>query len=465
MAEITLEFDTIAAISTPPGEGAISIVRLSGDQAVQLADKVYQSGNKRLSEVPSHTIHYGHIVDPKSNQLVDEVMVSVMRAPKTFTREDVVEINCHGGIVVVNQILQLLLREGARLAEPGEFTKRAFLNGRVDLSQAEAVMDLIRAKTDKAMGLALNQLDGNLSALIRSLRQEILETLAQVEVNIDYPEYDDVEELTTKLLLEKAQMNQQRIQALLATSKQGKVLREGLSTAIIGRPNVGKSSLLNHLLREEKAIVTDIAGTTRDVIEEYVNVRGVPLKLIDTAGIRETEDVVERIGVERSRKALAEADLILLVLNQSEPLTAEDEQLLEATSGLKRIILLNKTDLPAQLEQEKLKKLIENEPVFSISVAKNDGLDRLESAISDLFFSGETGERDATYVSNTRHIALLEKASLSLEEVIAGIDSGMPVDLVQIDMTRCWDYLGEVVGDSVQDELITQLFSQFCLGK
>ena len=460
MAEITLEFDTIAAISTPPGEGAISIVRLSGDQAVQLADKVYQSGNKRLSEVPSHTIHYGHIVDPKSNQLVDEVMVSVMRAPKTFTREDVVEINCHGGIVVVNQILQLLLREGARLAEPGEFTKRAFLNGRVDLSQAEAVMDLIRAKTDKAMGLALNQLDGNLSALIRSLRQEILETLAQVEVNIDYPEYDDVEELTTKLLLEKAQMIQQRIQALLATSKQGKVLREGLSTAIIGRPNVGKSSLLNHLLREEKAIVTDIAGTTRDVIEEYVNVRGVPLKLIDTAGIRETEDVVERIGVERSRKALAEADLILLVLNQSEPLTAEDEQLLEATSGLKRIILLNKTDLPAQLEQEKLKKLIENEPVFSISVAKNDGLDRLESAISDLFFSGETGERDATYVSNTRHIA-----SLSLEEVIAGIDSGMPVDLVQIDMTRCWDYLGEVVGDSVQDELITQLFSQFCLGK
>ncbi|HHA4238416.1 TPA: tRNA uridine-5-carboxymethylaminomethyl(34) synthesis GTPase MnmE [Enterococcus faecium] len=465
MAEITLEFDTIAAISTPPGEGAISIVRLSGDQAVQLADKVYQSGNKRLSEVPSHTIYYGHIVDPKSNQLVDEVMVSVMRAPKTFTREDVVEINCHGGIVVVNQILQLLLREGARLAEPGEFTKRAFLNGRVDLSQAEAVMDLIRAKTDKAMGLALNQLDGNLSALIRSLRQEILETLAQVEVNIDYPEYDDVEELTTKLLLEKAQMIQQRIQALLATSKQGKVLREGLSTAIIGRPNVGKSSLLNHLLREEKAIVTDIAGTTRDVIEEYVNVRGVPLKLIDTAGIRETEDVVERIGVERSRKALAEADLILLVLNQSEPLTAEDEQLLEATSGLKRIILLNKTDLPAQLEQEKLKKLIENEPVFSISVAKNDGLDRLESAISDLFFSGETGERDATYVSNTRHIALLEKASLSLEEVIAGIDSGMPVDLVQIDMTRCWDYLGEVVGDSVQDELITQLFSQFCLGK
>ncbi|MBF8807105.1 MAG: tRNA uridine-5-carboxymethylaminomethyl(34) synthesis GTPase MnmE [Enterococcus lacertideformus] len=465
MAVITLEFDTIAAISTPPGEGAISIVRLSGDQAVTIADKVYKCGKKCLLEVPSHTIHYGHIVDPKNEQLVDEVMISVMRAPKTFTREDIVEINCHGGIVVVNQILQLLLREGARLAEPGEFTKRAFLNGRIDLSQAEAVMDLIRAKTDKAMGLALNQLDGNLSSLIRSLRKEILETLAQVEVNIDYPEYDDVEELTTKLLFEKATMIQQQIQQLLMTSKQGKVLREGLSTAIIGRPNVGKSSLLNHLLQEEKAIVTDIAGTTRDVIEEYVNVRGVPLKLIDTAGIRETEDVVERIGVERSKKALSEADLVLLVLNQSEPLTIEDEQLLEATKGLKRVILLNKTDLPQQIEKEKLKLWTASEPVFAVSVAKNDGLEQLEIAISDLFFGGQTGERDATYVSNTRHIALLEKAAISLAEVVSGIEAGMPADLVQIDMTRCWDYLGEVVGDSVQDELITQLFSQFCLGK
>ncbi|EAC9982067.1 tRNA uridine-5-carboxymethylaminomethyl(34) synthesis GTPase MnmE, partial [Listeria monocytogenes] len=396
---------------------------------------------------------------------MDEVMLSVMKKPRTFTREDVVEINCHGGIVVVNQLLQLVLRQGARLAEPGEFTKRAFLNGRVDLSQAEAVMDLIRAKTDKAMNLAVNQLDGNLSHLIRTLRQEILETLAQVEVNIDYPEYDDVEELTTRLLLEKATMVKGQIQALLATAQQGKILREGLSTAIIGRPNVGKSSLLNHLLREEKAIVTDIAGTTRDVIEEYVNVRGVPLKLIDTAGIRETEDVVEKIGVERSRKALAEAELILLVLNQSEGLTQEDKQLLELTAGSRRIILLNKTDLEPKLAPAELAQYAADEPIFSVSVLTSEGLDQLEQAIADLFFGGKTTDKDASYLSNTRHIALLENAVQSLSEVIQGIEAGMPVDLVQIDMTRCWDYLGEVVGDSVQDELITQLFSQFCLGK
>lgn len=465
MVSITQEFDTIAAISTPPGEGAISIVRLSGEQAISIADAVFQSGKKKLIDVSSHTIHYGHIFDPEKYQMMDEVMVSIMRKPKTFTREDIVEINCHGGIVVVNQILQLVLRQGARLAEPGEFTKRAFLNGRVDLSQAEAVMDLIRAKTDKAMNLAINQLDGNLSRLIRQLRQEILETLAQVEVNIDYPEYDDVEELTTRLLLEKANQVQKQIQALLQTAQQGKILREGLRTAIIGRPNVGKSSLLNHLLREEKAIVTDIAGTTRDVIEEYVNVRGVPLKLVDTAGIRETEDIVEKIGVERSRKALSEADLILLVLNQSESLTTEDKQLLDITSGNKRIILLNKTDLPSRINQEDLVPYLENEPALPISVLTSEGLDQLEQAIADLFFGGNTGDKDASYLSNTRHIALLEKAEHSLAEVIQGIESGMPVDLVQIDMTRCWDYLGEIVGDSVQDELITQLFSQFCLGK
>lgn len=465
MAEITQEFDTIAAISTPPGEGAISIVRMSGTEAVAICDRIYSCGKKRLADVASHTIHYGHIIDPTTDQPLDEVMVSVMRAPKTFTREDVVEINCHGGIVVVNQILQLLLKMGARLAEPGEFTKRAFLNGRIDLSQAEAVMDLIRAKTDQAMHLALHQLDGDLSNLIRHLRQEILETLAQVEVNIDYPEYDDVEEMTTKLLLEKATQVKAQIAQLLQTAQQGKILREGLNTTIVGRPNVGKSSLLNHLLKEDKAIVTEVAGTTRDVIEEYVNVRGVPLKLIDTAGIRETQDLVEKIGVEKSRQALAKADLILLVLDQSEPLTQEDEQLLEVTRGNKRILLLNKTDLPAQLDSQALQKAAPNEPLFAVSVLKNQGLDQLEQAIADLFFGGKTGEKDASYLSNARHIGLLENAAQALDEVIAGIAAGMPVDLVQIDMTRCWDFLGEVVGDSVQDELITQLFSQFCLGK
>lgn len=461
---ITQEFDTIAAISTPPGEGAISIVRLSGTDAFAIAKKVFQT-KEDLGAVASHTIHYGHIVDPNEAQLVDEVMLTVLRAPRTFTREDIVEINCHGGIVVTNQILQLVMRQGARLAEPGEFTKRAFLNGRVDLSQAEAVMDLIRAKTDKAMHVALDQLDGNLSKLIRSLRQEILETLAQVEVNIDYPEYDDVEELTTQLLLEKTTSVQQQIKQLLQTAQEGKILREGLATAIIGRPNVGKSSLLNYFLQEEKAIVTEIAGTTRDVIEEYVNVRGVPLKLIDTAGIRETEDVVEKIGVERSRKVLAEADLILLVLNQSEALTPADRDLITATAETKRIVVLNKTDLAPAFSVADIKELINDSSLIETSVISTTGLTQLENEIKELFFSGVGGDRDATYISNNRHIALLEQAELALGEVISGIEIGMPVDLVQIDLTRCWDLLGEVIGDSVQDELITQLFSQFCLGK
>lgn len=462
---MTLEFETIAAISTPPGEGAIGIVRLSGEQAIEIADRVYRSGSKALAEQKSHTIHYGHIENPKTNETIDEVMVSVMREPKTFTREDVVEINCHGGITSVNQVLQCVLQNGARLAEPGEFTKRAFLNGRIDLSQAEAVMDLIRAKTDRAMHVALKQLDGNLSNLIRDLRLDILDTLAQVEVNIDYPEYDDVEEMTSKLLIEKAKLVKASIQQLLETASQGKILREGLATAIIGRPNVGKSSLLNYLLDEEKAIVTDIAGTTRDVIEEYISVKGVPLKLIDTAGIRETEDIIERIGVERSRQALSDADLVLLVFNQSESLTIEDKALIEATSQHHRIIILNKMDLPNKLDLAELETLVDPESIVKTSILSKSGVDVLEKKIAALFFTGQTGERDATYVSNVRHIALLNDAEEALDEVINGVEAGMPVDLIQIDMTRCWDLLGEITGDSVQDELLTQLFSQFCLGK
>ena len=459
------EFDTIAAISTAPGEGAIGIVRISGDLAISIASSIYQCGTKQLEEQNTHTIHYGHIVDPKSGEVYDEVMVSVLRAPKTFTREDIVEINCHGGIVAINRVLQLVLRIGARLAEPGEFTKRAFLNGRIDLSQAEAVMDLIRAKTDKSMQLAMRQLDGQLSHLIQNLRQEILNTLAQVEVNIDYPEYDDVEEMTLQLLREKTQQVLQGIRALLNTASQGKILRDGLKTAIVGRPNVGKSSLLNVLLREEKAIVTDIAGTTRDTIEEYVNVRGVPLQLIDTAGIRETDDVVEKIGVERSRKALKEADFVLLLLNQSETLQEEDIRLLETTKGMKRIILFNKTDLPSKLSTEDIAPYANEEEIVTTSMLNKEGIDQLEEKIAGYFFQGQMNERDATYLSNTRHIALLEKAEQALVEVQNGIEMEMPVDLIQIDFTRAWDLLGEITGDSVQDELLTQLFSQFCLGK
>lgn len=459
------ENDTIAAISTPVGEGGISIIRISGEDAVAVAKRLYH-GSKDLAQVASHTINYGHIVDPDTGAEVDEVMVSVMRAPHTYTCEDVVEINCHGGLLATNRILQLVLSYGARMAEPGEFTKRAFLNGRIDLSQSEAVMDLIRAKTDKSMKVALNQLDGDLSRLIRHLRQDILDVLAQVEVNIDYPEYDAVEEMTTKMLKEKALDIQQRIQALLKTAKQGKVLREGLATAIIGRPNVGKSSLLNTLLHEDKAIVTDVAGTTRDVIEEYVNVDGVPLKLIDTAGIRDTDDTVEKIGVERSKRALDAADLILLLIDSSAPLTAEDCELLTATHGKQRIVILNKTDLPRRVDLDELKKLTDGDALIETSIIKHEGMDQLGQQISKMFFNeGIESSQNNVMVTNARHIGLLHQANAALSDVLKGINAGMPVDLVQIDMTRCWDLLGEITGDSYQDELLDQLFSQFCLGK
>ena len=456
---ITREFDTIAAISTPLGEGAIGIVRLSGTDSFKIAQKIFKG--KDLNSVASHTLNYGHIVNPDKDEILDEVMVGAMRSPKTFTREDIIEINTHGGIAVTNEILQLVIREGARLAEPGEFTKRAFLNGRVDLTQAEAVMDIIRAKTDKAMNIAVKQLDGSLSDLINNTRQEILNTLAQVEVNIDYPEYDDVEEATTEIILEKTTEFEALLTNLLKTARRGKILREGISTAIIGRPNVGKSSLLNNLLREEKAIVTDIEGTTRDVIEEYVNINGVPLKLVDTAGIRETEDIVERIGVERSRKALKEADLVLLVLNASEPLTDQDRQLLEISQDSNRIILLNKVDLPQQIELDEIPA-----DHIKISVLKNQNINQIEDRINALFFENAgLVEQDATYLSNARHISLIEKAVESLQAVNEGLAMGMPVDLLQVDLTRTWEILGEITGDAAPDELITQLFSQFCLGK
>lgn len=459
-----MDFDTITSISTPMGEGAIGIVRLSGPEAVEIGDKLYK-GKKKLKDVPSHTINYGHIIDPETDEVVEEVMISVLRAPKTFTREDIIEINCHGGILTINRILELTMTHGARMAEPGEYTKRAFLNGRIDLSQAEAVMDFIRSKTDRASKVAMNQIEGRLSDLIKRQRQSILEILAQVEVNIDYPEYDDVEDATTEFLLAQSKKIKNEIDQLLETGTQGKIMREGLSTVIVGKPNVGKSSMLNNLIQDNKAIVTEVAGTTRDVLEEYVNVRGVPLRLVDTAGIRDTEDIVEKIGVERSRKALSEADLILFVLNNNEPLTEEDRTLYEVIKNEDAIVIVNKTDLERQLDIEEVKTMIGDTPLIQTSMLKQEGIDELELQIRDLFFGGEVQNQDMTYVSNSRHISLLKQARQTIQDAIDAAEAGIPMDMVQIDLTRTWEILGEIIGESASDELINQLFSQFCLGK
>ncbi|MCO4329608.1 tRNA uridine-5-carboxymethylaminomethyl(34) synthesis GTPase MnmE [Staphylococcus hyicus] len=458
------QLDTITSISTPMGEGAIGIVRLSGHDAVEIADKLYK-GKSKLKDVASHTINYGHIIDPETNETVEEVMVSVLRAPRTFTREDIIEINCHGGILTINRVLELTMTHGARIAEPGEYTKRAFLNGRIDLSQAEAVMDFIRAKTDRASKVAQNQIEGRLSDMIKAQRQSILEILAQVEVNIDYPEYDDVEDATTEFLLERSKAIKTDIQKLLDTGVQGKIMREGLSTVIVGKPNVGKSSMLNSLIHDNKAIVTEIAGTTRDVLEEYVNVRGVPLRLVDTAGIRETEDIVERIGVERSRKALSEADLILFVLNYNEALTEEDRKLYEVIKNEDAIVIINKMDLEQRLNIDELKAMVGDMPIIETSILKQQGIDDLELQIKDLFFGGEVQSQDMTYVSNSRHISLLKQAKQAIQDAIDAAEMGVPMDMVQIDLTRTWEILGEIIGESASEELIDQLFSQFCLGK
>ena len=459
-----MDFDTITSISTPMGEGAIGIVRLSGPEAVEIGDKLYK-GKKKLKDVPSHTINYGHIIDPETHEVVEEVMISVLRAPKTFTREDIIEINCHGGILTINRILELTMTHGARMAEPGEYTKRAFLNGRIDLSQAEAVMDFIRSKTDRASKVAMNQIEGRLSDLIKQQRQSILEILAQVEVNIDYPEYDDVEDATTEFLLAQSKKIKNEIDQLLETGTQGKIMREGLSTVIVGKPNVGKSSMLNNLIQDNKAIVTEVAGTTRDVLEEYVNVRGVPLRLVDTAGIRDTEDIVEKIGVERSRKALSEADLILFVLNNNEPLTEEDRTLYEVIKNEDAIVIVNKTDLERRLDIEEVKTMIGDTSLIQTSMLKQEGIDELELQIRDLFFGGEVQNQDMTYVSNSRHISLLKQARQTIQDAIDAAEAGIPMDMVQIDLTRTWELLGEIIGESASDELINQLFSQFCLGK
>lgn len=457
-----MDFDTIAAISTPVGEGAISIVRLSGPKAISITNSLFQG--KDLQKVMSHTLHYGKVIDPSSKEIADEVIVSVMRAPKTFTCEDVVEINCHGGLIAVQRILEMVLQQGARLAEPGEFTKRAFLNGRIDLSQAEAVMDVIQSKTSQAMNVALNQLDGKLSRLIKKLRQELIETIAHVEVNIDYPEYDDVEEMSHEMMQEKTKYVLDEIENLLQVAEQGKILREGIKTAIIGRPNVGKSSLMNSLVQEERAIVTDIPGTTRDVIEEYVNVRGIPLQLIDTAGIRETKDIVEKIGVERSHKILKEADLVLFMLNHNEKLTADDRMIFDLIKEMNYIVIINKVDLEQSLDIDEVKQLSTG-PLIATSLISDKGIDELEVALSEIFFTKEIMTENNAIVSNVRHIQLLKQSKEALTDARNALDFNMPLDVVQIDVTRTWELLGEIIGDTASESLIDQLFSQFCLGK
>lgn len=455
--------ETIAAISTPAGEGGIAVIRISGADSIETTDRIFSFKGK-LADVATHTVHYGHIVHPSTGERIEEVLVTVMRGPRSFTTEDVVEISCHGGIISVKKVLGLVLEQGVRLAEPGEFTKRAFLNGRIDLTQAEAVIDLIRAKSDRAFKIALKQVEGNLSKQVKELRYRLVELMAHIEVNIDYPEHD-VEELTNAYIKDKCAAAILDLDLLLRSAEQGKILREGIVTAIVGRPNVGKSSLLNALAQDNKAIVTDIPGTTRDVIEEYVNLNGIPLKLLDTAGLRETEDIVERIGVERSRNALTDADLILLVINRNEPLHEDEVLLMEQVKDKQSIVVLNKSDLPAAADLSYMEARFPPERIVPMSVKENEGLDRLGEAIANLFFGGRLETNDITYVSNVRHIHLLNNAKRALEEAQSAADQFVPIDMIQIDIRNAWENLGELVGDSVGESLIDQIFSQFCLGK
>ncbi|PZE19086.1 tRNA uridine-5-carboxymethylaminomethyl(34) synthesis GTPase MnmE [Paenibacillus xerothermodurans] len=455
--------DTIAAISTPLGEGGIAVIRISGDEAVAAADRIF-FGKSKLADVASHTVHYGFVKDPRTLERVDEVLVTIMRAPRSFTTEDVVEISCHGGFVSVKKVLDLLIEQQVRLAEPGEFTKRAYLNGRIDLSQAEAVIDLIRAKSDRAHTVALKQSEGSLSKRIKQLRHALVELMAHIEVNIDYPEHD-VEEMTNAFIKNKCSDAMAQIDELLNSARQGKILREGIVTAIVGKPNVGKSSLLNTLAQENRAIVTDIPGTTRDVIEEVVTVNGIPLKLLDTAGIRETSDIVEQIGVEKSKSALVEADLILLVFNGAETLEPEEVQLIEQLKDRQTIVIVNKSDLEQRIDMDVLRSHFPAERIVAMSLLAQQGITDLEKAIASIFFSGQVESNDLTYVSNVRHISLLKKSKAALEEAYTATEDFVPIDMVQIDIRNAWEYLAEIIGDSVGDSLIDQIFSQFCLGK
>ncbi len=457
--------DTITAIATAPGEAGISIVRISGPSSIDILDKIFKS-KKGISirEFPQRRIVYGHIVDREKDKVVDEVLVAYMKAPYTYTKEDVVEINCHGGIVPTRNILGLILKNGVRMAEPGEFTKRAFLNGRIDLAQAEAVMDLISAKTDKGFDVAMSQLEGSLSKDVKGVRDVIIETLAHLHVSIDYTE-EDIEEITYPELLENLGFARGQIEKLLGTTETGKIIREGLNTVIIGKPNVGKSSLLNALLRESRAIVTDVPGTTRDIIEEYLSIKGIPLKIIDTAGIRETEDLVERIGVERSKEFFNKADLIILVLDASQELTEEDREIIEHIEDKRAIVLLNKTDLPEKIKREELEELLIDKKIIRISILEGKGLEEIEEEIVSMVYGGAVKAKDTSFVTNVRHKNSLEKALKSIEEGIDAVNQNLPYDLIEVDIKDCYDALGEITGDTVDDDIVNRIFANFCLGK
>ena len=445
--------DTIAAIATS-GIGAISIIRISGKEAINITNKIC---DKDLTKKDSHTITYAHIINEK--EIIDEVLISIMKSPKSYTTEDVVEINTHGGIAITNKVLELLLTNGCRLALPGEFTKRAFLNGRIDLIEAEGIMDLINSKTEKARKLAINEINGEVSKLIKNLRQQIIEVLANIEVNIDYPEYEDIEEMTNQMILSKTKVIEQEINKILSKSKDSKIIKEGIKTIIIGSPNVGKSSILNRLLNENKAIVTDIAGTTRDIVEGTIQINGIVLNMIDTAGIRKTNDIVESLGVKKSLELIDDADLILYVLNNNEEITEEERQILTKIKDKNHIIIVNKVDLKNKLNLKKLENYIE------ISIKNDIGIDNLKNKIIEMFNLEKIDVGDFTYLSNARSISLLNNALDNLNQVKEGINNNMPVDMVEIDLKQVWSNLGEIIGQTYSDELIDQLFSQFCLGK
>ena len=447
--------DTIAAISTALGVGAISIIRVSGEESINIVNKIFKG--KDLTTVDSHTINYGHIID--NNEIVDEVFVSVMKSPKTFTKEDLVEVNCHGGIATTNKVLELLLSNGARLAEPGEFTKRAFLNGRIDLVEADGIMNLISSKTDKARKMSINELNGKTSLLIKELRDNLIKIISNIEVNIDYPEYDDIEVVTNEKILPQIKEIQNKLIKTIKESENGKLLTEGINVGIIGRPNVGKSSLLNTLLEENKAIVTDIEGTTRDIVEGTLTLNGVILNIIDTAGIRETDNIVEQIGVEKSLEIIEKSDLIIFMLNNNEPLTKEDLELYSKIKNKKHITILNKIDLEQKIDLSNF-----NEDIIKVSLINNNA-ELIKEKIIELFNLEELETADLTYLSNARSISLLKQSNVHINNAITSIDNGEPIDIVELEIKQAWNKLGEIIGETYTDELLDELFSRFCLGK